>query len=65
MAELMTCEEAARYTRLSPATLTKWRWAGTGPAFCRLGRRVLYEVAELDRWIAEGRRTSTSEATAN
>jgi hypothetical protein len=37
---------------------------GDGPKFIKLGRKVRYERAALDDWIAAGRARSTSEATA-
>ena len=53
--------EAARYLRLSPRTLERHRVAGTGPRFTKLGRRVVYALAELDAWTASRTFTSTSE----
>lgn len=52
--------EAAAYLRLSSSILNKWRVAGSGPAFVKLGRRVVYALADLDAWVAAGRRLSTS-----
>lgn len=59
---LLTVEEAAERLRLSVSILNKWRVSGDGPAFLKLGRRVLYSVADLDAWATAGRRNSTSEA---
>ena len=53
--------EAARYLRLSPRTLERHRVAGTGPRFTKLGRRVVYALAELDAWAVARTYTSTSE----
>lgn len=60
----MDTESAATYCGSKPATLIKYRWLGQGPAFVKLGRKVLYETAELDRWITASRRTSTSQSQA-
>ena len=54
---------AARVVGLSPSTLTKLRLSGKGPAYVKLGRRVVYEAGELCRWLEEHRRLSTSEAS--
>ncbi len=35
------------------STLAKLATLGTGPAYRRIGRRVFYEDAELDRWLME------------
>lgn len=46
----MDTTNAARYLGLTVKTLAQWRWAGTGPAFCKPGR-VWYYQADLDAWI--------------
>ncbi len=52
---------AAELIGMSRRTLEKWRSEGTGPPFLKLGRRVLYSVADLEEWIQSRRRYSTSE----
>ncbi|MFY9820033.1 MAG: helix-turn-helix domain-containing protein [Thermoanaerobaculia bacterium] len=59
--EVSTTEEAARFLRLQPQTLEAWRLRGTGPAFVKLGRRVVYRRAALERFMAEQERNSTSD----
>ena len=49
----LTNDEAATFLRLSPRTLEKNRVIGGGPRFHKLGRRVLYAVADLEAWAAE------------
>jgi hypothetical protein len=50
----------ARYL-IPPRTAQRWRASGGGPAFIRLGRRrVVYRVADVERWVAE--RTFASRA---
>jgi Helix-turn-helix domain len=53
--------EAARYLSLSPRTLEKHRTYGTGPAYRKIGGRVVYAVADLNAWVDIGTRTSTSD----
>lgn len=53
--------DAALRLGLSPRTLEKHRCYGTGPAFHKLGGRVVYSVEALDAWIALGLRHSTSD----
>lgn len=55
-------QQAADYIGLSASTLNKLRVFGGGPVFLKLGRRVAYDVADLDVWIAERRRHSTSDS---
>ena len=44
--------DAAAYLGLAPKTLARWRWAGKGPAFHKLGSAVRYSVQELDSFIS-------------
>ena len=53
--------EAARYLSLSPRTLEKHRTYGTGPAYRKIGGRVIYAVADLKAWADVGTRKSTSD----
>ncbi len=53
-------QEAAEYLRIRPATLDRWRSVGGGPAFIKLGGRVVYAQADLDAFAEAGRRTSTA-----
>lgn len=59
---LFTTDEAAAYLRIAASTLEKRRVTGDGPAYRKLGRRVLYRRADLDTWIDQRLRRSTSEA---
>ena len=56
---LFTTVEAARYLRLSPSTLKRYRVTGEGPVYSRRGGRVRYRREHLDAWVAEGERVST------
>lgn len=53
MAEKFTTEEVAQRYRTGPSTVRYWRMQGTGPRGVKIGRRVLYDLAELERWEAE------------
>ena len=41
------------------ATLERWRWSGKGPAFVKLGGRVVYRLEVIETFEAEGNRTIT------
>ena len=56
--------EAGRRLGLKVKTLRRWRWAGKGPGFVKLGGAVRYRPADLEAFIMEGRRTSTTDAGA-
>lgn len=53
-------KEAATFLSLSPRTLEKHRTYGTGPAYKKLGGRVVYAVDDLQNWVERGAVTSTS-----
>lgn len=49
------------YTGIAERTLEALRLRGGGPAYFKVGRRVLYSIEQLDRWMATKVRTSTSD----
>ena len=59
--DLMTTTEAAEYVGLSPRTLERYRVTGEGPKFLKVGRRVLYRRSDLDGWLENKVRHSTSD----
>ena len=56
--------DAARFLRLSGRTLEKHRTYGTGPAYRKLGGRVVYALEDLKAWAERGAKTSTSDPGA-
>jgi predicted DNA-binding transcriptional regulator AlpA len=59
--KMLTAPEAAAYCGSSASTFAKLRLYGGGPHYVKLGRRVVYDPADLDRWLASNRRASTSD----
>ena len=57
----LTTPEAAKRVGLSHRTMEKHRCYGTGPAYRKLGGRVVYAIDELESWAARGAVTSTSD----
>lgn len=55
---------AEAYCALPPGTLAKLASFGTGPRMAKLGRRAIYDVADLDAWVAANKVASTAEAGA-
>jgi excisionase family DNA binding protein len=53
--------EAAAYIPLSKSKLNELRIKGGGPRFIKIGKRVLYDTADLDKWIEENKRKSMSD----
>lgn len=53
--------EAARYLGVAEPTIKAWRRRGTGPVWLKLGRRVVYDRADLDEFMAARRRGGDEE----
>jgi hypothetical protein len=53
--------KAAEHCGLGHSTLVKYRVFGGGPPFLKLGRRVVYDPYDLDAWLEDRRRVSTSD----
>lgn len=60
----MDTKAAAGYVGLSVSTLAKLRLSGNGPAYCKLGRRVVYRREDLDAWLESRVVRNTSDADA-
>ena len=60
-APLITEQEAALRLGLKTSTLRRWRWAGDGPRFIKVGAAVRYDPTDLNTFIVAGRRSSTSD----
>jgi excisionase family DNA binding protein len=52
---------AARYIGVSGRTLEKWAVRGGGPIFIKAGSRVIFRRRDLDAWLTERERRSTSD----
>jgi predicted DNA-binding transcriptional regulator AlpA len=53
--------EAADFCGCSTSKLNKHRVTGDGPAFIKFGRLILYDILDLESWLAQCKRRSTSE----
>ena len=45
-------ELAARWS-ISARTLERWRWTGEGPAFLKIGGRVVYRLEDIEAYEAK------------
>ena len=59
--EYITTDQLATLTHSRPQTWRKRRLTGDGPPFIKLGSRVLYRREDVNRWLAERVRQSTSD----
>src|ERR1700733_13502580 len=54
MTKLLTTDEVAEMTGLSPETLAQWRWLKKEIPFVRLGKKgVCYRQSDIDAWLAK------------
>lgn len=56
---LMETDDVAALLHVSRSLLAKWRMLGRGPRYMKVGRRILYECAEVTLWLKSQRRAST------
>ena len=57
--ELLEIDDVSAVLHVSRSLLAKWRMHGRGPRFMKVGRRILYEAAEVRRWLEAQERSST------
>jgi len=61
MTGLLSTKEAAKILGLAPQTLAIMRLRGSSLPHVKLGRRCLYDPADLQRYIHQNKRTSTAD----
>lgn len=49
--QLMKTKGLAEYTGIPVQTIYQWSVKGYGPKGMRVGRHVLYDVADVDAWL--------------
>jgi predicted site-specific integrase-resolvase len=50
----------AKFLQILPETLGNWRSQGKGPAFIKVGGKVMYSDEDVSAWLASRRRTRTA-----
>lgn len=50
---LLNTEELAATLECSASAVRSWRVGGSGPRFCRLGRRIYYREEDVQTWALE------------
>jgi excisionase family DNA binding protein len=59
--QLLDTAGAAAYLGVSPDTMNRWRSIGGGPVYAKVGRQVRYSLSDLDAWVEQRKRRSTSD----
>lgn len=49
--KLLTTDEVAEMLRTSPNTINYWTYQGTGPKSRKVGRRRLWDEADVLSWV--------------
>ena len=57
---LLTQKRLSDLIDVSERTLERWRVEGTGPAFVKAGRKVLYRTVDVDDWLLANQRSGFS-----
>ena len=60
MTKHFTQRDLARRWSMSERTLESWRWKGSGPAYLRLGGRIVYRLVDVEAFELEQLRSNTS-----
>jgi predicted DNA-binding transcriptional regulator AlpA len=59
--KLLRPADAAAFLDLSRSTLAKRRMTGNGPRFVKFGASVRYSLQDLEEYVAQSARRSTSD----
>ena len=51
--------ELAQRWNISPRTLERWRWIGEGPAYLKIGGRVVYRLEDIEAYEAKSRQEAS------
>jgi predicted DNA-binding transcriptional regulator AlpA len=63
---LLSVEDAAAFLgRISKSWLDKSRLNGRGPRYVKIGRRVMYDLADLQAWLTGRKQNHTSKITGS
>ncbi|MEM4406875.1 MAG: helix-turn-helix domain-containing protein [Candidatus Methanomethylicaceae archaeon] len=52
----ITEKELSEIISIAPQTLRNWRHQGYGPPYIKVGRRVLYKLSDVIRFMDENKR---------
>jgi len=58
----LSVQETAAYLSVSKSWLDKRRLDGNGPLYLKFGRRVVYDIVDLEKWAAGNKRRHTAES---
>lgn len=59
----LTPKETAARLRVAVGTLANWRVFGGGPRFIKIGKKILYPLAEIEAFEQSHLRSNTAQAS--
>lgn len=62
MQQFIDQKQLARRWVMSPRTLERWRWLREGPAYVKLGGKVVYRLADIEAFEREHLRNAPTRA---
>lgn len=60
----LTTDEVSERTGVPGATLRYFRYLGTGPRSYKLGRRIVYDLADVEAWVAAQKKATAAGGNA-
>ncbi len=57
--------ELSRRWTISPRTLERWRWRNEGPAYLKIGGRVVYRLEDVEAYEQQRLRQAAPQAGAD
>lgn len=58
---LLTSRDAAKMLNMSVYWMERKRWLGDGPKYLKVGRAVRYRLSDLEEYLSDRGRNSTSD----
>lgn len=58
---LLNTEQAAQFCGVKPNTMAKWRVAGCGPQYLKMGKSIYYEQSAIAEFKAANTYNSTTQ----
>lgn len=56
----LSTEELSRRWQMHPGSLVNWRVKGRGPRFVKIGKRVLYDLVDVEAFEQRSKKRSTA-----
>jgi hypothetical protein len=57
----LTPRTLARRWSITPEALAQWRWNGRSPRYLKIGKRILYDLEEIEKYESNHVRDNTSQ----